>query len=83
MEMQPLNIDSEAMHQKRQALQHPPDCCPSFISKLFRCCARCIPKSVEKHWAHLRIAAHRLVEHPVFEWLIIISILASSIALVS
>lgn len=81
--MQALNLESEAMAPARQTLQRPPDCCPSLISKLFSCCARCIPRCIQEQWAYLRIMAHRLVEHSVFEWLIIISILASSIALVS
>ena len=66
-----------------QELHMPPDCCPTFISKQFSWCAKCIPKSIEQRWTYLRSRAHQLVEHRFFEWLIVGSILASSTTLVS
>ena len=66
-----------------QSLHMPRDCFPHIISKHFSCCAKCIPKSIQKGWTYLRSLTHCLVEHRYFEWFIIISILASSTTLVS
>lgn len=66
-----------------QSLHVPPDCCPIMISKHFICCGKLIPKSVQERWTYFRSFAHYIVEHQYFESLIIISILASSTALVS
>ena len=64
-------------------LHIPPDCCPVLISKHFLWCGKCIPRTIQEKWNYLRSLTHWIVEHSYFEWLIIISILASSTALVS
>lgn len=61
----------------------PPNCCPSVINKRFIVCDRHIPISMQMKWKRIRLVTHRLVENQVFEWVIIISILASSTALVN
>ncbi len=66
-----------------RTLHIPPDCFPDIISKHYSCCAKCIPKSIQKGWTYLRSLTHCLVEHRYFEWFIIITILASSTTLVS
>ena len=83
IELQALNSDSKKEPRECQTLHLPPDCCPRIISKHFSCCSQCIPKRIQELWKRLRTTTHCLVEHPVFEWIIIISILASSTALVS
>lgn len=67
---------------EQQSLSMPPDCCPQLISKHFSSCAKCIPKSIQNQWIHLRNLAYQLAEHRFFEWFIIVSIIVSSITLV-
>jgi hypothetical protein len=81
--MQSMNKNSIGSLPTWQIVHMPPDCCPKIISKHFSCCAKCIPKCVEKQWTYLRSLAHCLVEHRYFELIIVISILISSITLVS
>ena len=83
--MQPMNSNSTIplAQSTWQTLHMPPDCCPKMISKHFSQYAKCIPTPIRQHWTYLRSRAHRLVEHRIFEWLIIGSILASSTTLVS
>lgn len=61
----------------------PPDCCPDIIAKHLSRCGQCIPKTVQHRWIFIRGKAHSIVEHFYFEVIIIISILASSVTLVS
>ncbi|CAF3513815.1 unnamed protein product [Rotaria sp. Silwood1] len=81
IEMQPINNNSITSPPTWQTLHIPPDCCPNIISKHFSCCTKCIPKMIQKRWTYVRSLAHRFVEHQSFEWIIIISILASSTTL--
>ncbi|CAF4138409.1 unnamed protein product [Rotaria sp. Silwood2] len=81
IEMQPMNNNSVTPPPTWQILHVSPDCCPQMISKHFSCCAKCIPKLIQKQWTYLRSLTLRFVEHRFFEWLIIISILASSTTL--
>lgn len=61
----------------------PPDCCPDIIGKHFSCCGQYIPRVIQQGWVFIRSIAHSIVEHFYFELIIIISILASSVTLVS
>jgi hypothetical protein len=82
IEMQPMN-DNSILSPAWQILHRPPDCFPNIISKYFTCCGKCIPKSIQERWTYFRSLSHYVVEHQYFEYLIIISILASSTTLVS
>ena len=84
IEMQPMNRNGQVHSTStlNHILHMPPDCCPKFIGKRFRCFAKWIPRRIRHRWTYLRSRAHRLVEHRFFEWLIIASILASSSTLV-
>ena len=68
---------------EHEILYFPPDCCPNYISKHFSCCSTCIPEMVQNYWTYLRHLTLRLVDHRYFEWVILISILVSSLTLVS
>ncbi|CAF1538985.1 unnamed protein product [Rotaria magnacalcarata] len=81
IEMYPMNDDTITSRGTCQTLPMPPDCCPNMISEHFSCCAKCIPKSIEKRWTNIRGRCLRLIEHSYFEWFVIASILASSTAL--
>lgn len=83
--MQPMNSNSltPLTPPTCETFDMPPDCCPKIISKYFSFRVNCIPKRIQQRWTYLRSIAHRLVEHRLFEWLIIGSILASSSTLVS
>jgi len=82
--MKPLNNPTiPTIPSSNLSLLMPPDCCPRIISKQFDSCKYIIPETIQQHWTYLRSKAHRLVEHRFFEWLIIVSILASSSTLVS
>jgi len=80
--MQPMD-DNSVTSPTWQILHMPPDCCPKMISKHFSCCTKCVPIVVQERWTYLRSLAHLLVEHRLFEWFIIVTILASSTTLVS
>ncbi|CAF1639120.1 unnamed protein product [Rotaria magnacalcarata] len=79
--MRTINKNSITSPPTWQSLHTPLDCCPAMISKHFSCCSKCVPKLIQERWTYLRSQAHWLVEHQVFEWLIIVSILASSTTL--
>lgn len=75
--------DIETAPTEHEILYFPPDCCPNSISKHFSYCSIYIPDVIQNYWAHLRHLTLRLVEHHYFEWVILISILVSSLTLVS
>ncbi|CAF1120007.1 unnamed protein product [Adineta ricciae] len=73
--------DIETSPTNHEILYFPPDCCPSGISKHFSCCSTYIPEIVQNYWTYLRHLTLRLVDHRYFEWVILISILVSSLTL--
>ncbi|CAF3628000.1 unnamed protein product [Rotaria socialis] len=82
IEMEPMNTDFIPPPPPSWEVVHlPPDCFSNAITKYFACCAKCIPQRMQKRWTYLRSAAHWVVEHRYFEWVIIISILTSSTTL--
>ncbi|CAF3995487.1 unnamed protein product [Rotaria sordida] len=80
IEIQPMNNNSISPS-PWQILHIPPDCFPNIISKHFICCDKYISKSIQEQWTYFRSLIYYIVEHQYFEYLIIISILASSTTL--